>query len=229
MLTCLHAYTLPGLFFTYAENSKGRYKSQKEEMNPMKMRRFKTLGKLSNTFYLSIFIILVFSIGFTAIVYADTAKKIDAGADEVLDRFYKQVKDAKEFVRKAKALLIMPNVVKAGLIVGGEYGRGALRINAKTVDYYNVVSGSFGAQIGAEAKDWVIAFMTDAALKKFRESKGWEAGVDGNVALITVGGGDSASTRKAKGDIIGFVFDVKGLMADVSFKGAKFTKLDMSK
>jgi lipid-binding SYLF domain-containing protein len=172
---------------------------------------------------------LVFSFGLTAMVYADTAKEINAGADEVMDRFYKQVKDAKEFVKKAKALLIMPNVVKVGLLVGGEYGRGALRIDGKTVDYYNVVSGSFGAQIGAEAKDWVIAFMTDEALRKFRESKGWEAGVDGNVALITVGGGDSGTTRNTKGDIIGFVFDVKGLFADVSFKGAKFTKLDMSK
>jgi lipid-binding SYLF domain-containing protein len=195
----------------------------------MKTKRFKTGGKLSNTLYLSVLIILMFSVGLTAVVYAATAKEIDASADAVMDRFYKQVKDAKQFARKAKALLIMPNVVKAGLIIGGEYGRGALRINGKTVDYYNVVSGSFGAQIGAEAKDWVIAFMTDAALKKFRESKGWEAGVDGNVALITVGGGDSGSTRNAKGDIIGFVFDVKGLMADVSFKGAKFTKLDMSK
>ncbi|MGD9182733.1 MAG: YSC84-related protein [Desulfobacterales bacterium] len=195
----------------------------------MKTKRFKTAAKLSSTFFVSVFMILVFSIGLTAMVYADTAKKIDASADEALDRFYKQVKDAKELTRNAKALLIMPNVVKAGLLVGGEYGRGALRINGKTVDYYNVVSGSFGAQIGAEAKDWVIMFMTDAALKKFRESKGWEAGVDGNVALITAGGGDSASTRKAKGDIIGFVFDVKGLMADVSFKGAKFTKLDLSK
>ena len=195
----------------------------------MKTRRSKRAGRLFNTIYLSVFMILAFSIGHTATDDADTARKIDAGADQVLERFYKQVKDAKEFVQKAKALLIMPKVVKAGLLVGGEYGRGALRINGKTVDYYNVVSGSFGAQIGAEAKDWVIAFMTDAALKKFRESKGWEAGVDGNVALITVGGGDSGSTRNAKGDIIGFVFDVKGLMADVSFKGAKFTKLDLSK
>ena len=195
----------------------------------MKTKRFKSPARFCSDFYLSVFTMLVFSFGLTAMVYADTAKEIDAGADEVMDRFYKQVKDAKEFVKKAKALLIMPNVVKIGLLVGGEYGRGALRIEGKTVDYYNVVSGSFGAQIGAEAKDWVIAFMTDEALRKFRESKGWEAGVDGNVALITVGGGDSGTTRNAKGDIIGFVFDVKGLFADVSFKGAKFTKLDMSK
>jgi lipid-binding SYLF domain-containing protein len=195
----------------------------------MRTKLLNAPGKFSNVFYLSLFSMLVFSMGLTASGHAAAAKEIDASADEVMDRFYKQVKDAKEVVQKAKALLIMPNVVKAGLLIGGEYGRGALRINGKTVDYYNVVSGSFGAQIGAEAKDWVIAFMTDEALKKFRESKGWEAGVDGNVALITVGGGDSGSTRNAKGDIIGFVFDVKGLMADVSFKGAKFTKLDMSK
>jgi len=198
-------------------------------MKLMRTKLFNAPGIFSNVFYLSLFSVLVFSMGLAAWGHAAAAKEIDASADEVMDRFYKQVKDAKEFARKAKALLIMPNVVKAGLLIGGEYGRGALRINGKTVDYYNVVSGSFGAQIGAEAKDWVIAFMTDEALKKFRESKGWEAGVDGNVALITVGGGDSGSSRNAKGDIIGFVFDVKGLMVDVSFKGAKFTKLDMSK
>ena len=172
---------------------------------------------------------LMLSIGLTAMVYAITTKEIDASADAALDRFYQQVKDAKQFVQKAKALLIMPNVFKAGLLVGGEYGRGALRIHGKTVEYYNVVSGSFGPQIGAEKKDWVILFMTDGALKKFRQSNGWEAGVDGNVALITTGGGESGSTRNAKGDIIGFVFDDKGLMADVSFKGAKFTKLNLSK
>lgn len=195
----------------------------------MKTKEFKNLVKFTGAFYLSVFTMLVFSFSLVAMVHADTAKDIDASADKVMVRFYKQVKDAKATVKKAKALLIMPNVVKAGLLVGGEYGRGALRIDGKTVDYYNVVSGSFGAQIGAEAKDWVIAFMTDAALAKFRESKGWEAGVDGNVALITTGGGDSGTSRNAKGDIIGYVFDVKGLFADVSFKGAKFSKLDVSK
>jgi len=195
----------------------------------MRTRPYKKAHRLSKTLYFSIFIMLLFSMGLTAMVYAATAKEIDASADAALDRFYKQVKDAKQFAQKAKALLIMPKVVKAGLIIGGEFGRGALRINGRTVDYYSVMSGSFGAQIGGQAKDWVIAFMTDAALKKFRESKGWEAGVDGNVALFTVGGGDSGSSLKAEGDIIGFVFDVKGLMADVSFKGAKFTRLDLSK
>jgi lipid-binding SYLF domain-containing protein len=195
----------------------------------MKIRKFITPGKLSNAFYLSVFVTIVFSIGFAATVYAITAKEIDASADAAMDRFYKQVKDAKEVVKQAKGLLVLPNVKKGALIIGGEYGRGALRVGGKTVDYYSMISGSIGFQIGGQAKDIIIAFMSDEALKKFRASKGWEAGVDGNVALIKVGGGESAITAMADQPIVAFVFDVKGLIADMSLRGAKFNKQDKSK
>ena len=79
---------------------------------------------------------------------------------------------------------------------------------------------------GAESKDIVIAFMTREALDGFRASQGWEAGVDGNVALINIGAGERVDTRTIKDPIVGFVFDVKGLIADLSLKGAKFTKLN---
>ena len=75
-----------------------------------------------------------------------------------------------------------------------------------------------------EAKDILILFMTDEALKQFQASKGWEAGVDANVALVNMGGGERVDFTKMKDPIIGFVLDVKGLMADISLKGAKFTK-----
>jgi lipid-binding SYLF domain-containing protein len=158
-----------------------------------------------------------------------TGKEIDAAADAALDRFYKQVKDAEEVVKQAKGILVLPNVKKGAIIVGGEYGKGALRIGGKSVDYYSMAAGSIGLQIGGQAKDMIIAFMTSDALKNFRESKGWEAGVDGNVALISVGAGESATTATENHPIAAFVFDVKGLMADMSFKGAKFNKLDMDK
>ena len=157
-----------------------------------------------------------------------TAKEVDASVDASMERFYKQVKDAAEVVRQAKGLLVLPNVKKGALIVGGEYGQGAMRIGGKTVEYYSMISGSVGFQIGGQAKDIIIAFMSSEALKKFRESKGWEAGVDGNVALIKVGAGESAMTAMSKQPIAAFVFDVKGLMADMSLKGAKFNKLDKS-
>ena len=158
-----------------------------------------------------------------------SAKEVDASVDAAMERFYKQVKDAKEVVRQAKGMLILPNVKKGALIVGGEYGQGAMRIGGKTVEYYSMFAGSLGLQIGGQAKDIIIAFMSSEALKKFRESKGWEAGVDGNVALIKVGAGESALTAMSKQPIAAFVFDVKGLMADMSLKGAKFSKLDKSK
>jgi lipid-binding SYLF domain-containing protein len=157
---------------------------------------------------------------------AATAREIDVSADVALERFYKEVKGAREFAGTARGMLILPGVIKAGFIVGGEYGEGALRVDGRTVDYYNIVAGSFGLQIGAQKKDIIIAFMTDEALKGFRAGEGWEAGVDGNVALLDVGAGERIDTTTLRDPIVGFVFGVKGLMADVSLKGSKFTKLD---
>ena len=161
--------------------------------------------------------------------YAASAKEIDTSVDVALDRFFKQVNGAKEFAKNAKGLLVMPGVVKAGLGIAGEYGQGALRIGGKTANYYNIAGASIGLTIGGEKKDIIIAFMTDEALKKFRASSGWEAGVDGNVALISIGAGTRLDTTTMKDPIVGFVFDTKGLMADASLKGSKFTKLDKSK
>ena len=163
---------------------------------------------------------------FTGQALGKSGKEIDASADAALDRFYEHVKDGKEVVRKAKGILILPSVKKGAVIVGGEYGRGALRIGGKTVDYYSMIVGSIGLQIGGQARDIIIAFMTSDALKKFRDSKGWEAGVDGNVALITLGAGEKAISSMGNDPIVAFVYDVKGLIADISMNGAKFNKLD---
>ena len=195
----------------------------------MKLVQLSVWKKLSTIFCSMVLVLFLFSSVFTGQSHGETAKELDASADAVLDRFYEQVKDAKTVVKRSKGLLILPSVKKGALIVGGEYGKGVMRIRNKSVDYYNMISGSIGFQIGGQAKDVIIAFMSSDALKNFRDSKGWEAGVDGNVALITVGAGESATTTIGNNPIVGFVFDVKGLIADMSFKGAKFTKLDMSK
>ena len=192
----------------------------------MKTRAINKKGKHTRFSYIAIGLIFILGFVFTGQSFGGTAKEIDASADAAMDRFYKQVKDAKEVVRQAKGMLVLPNVKKGALIIGGEYGQGAMRIAGKTVDYYSMVSGSVGFQIGGQAKDVIIAFMTGDALNKFRQSKGWEAGVDGSVALVTLGAGESAITAMGKEPIVAFVFDVKGLMADMSLKGAKFNKLD---
>jgi len=191
----------------------------------MKTDVIKKSGKIQQSIRL-LLLISVISALFSSNLFAKTAKEIDASVDVAIERFYKQVAGASEFVKASKGILVMPNVVKGAFIIGGEYGQGALRIGGKSVDYYNTVSGSIGLQIGGEAKDIILLFMTEEALKKFRASKGWEAGVDGNVALISVGAGQRADTTTSKDPIVGFVFDAKGLIADISLKGAKFSKID---
>jgi lipid-binding SYLF domain-containing protein len=158
--------------------------------------------------------------------FGASAREIDASVEVAMERFLDQVEGSEIFVQNAKGLLVLPNVKKAAFIVGGEYGEGALRVADKNIGYYNMISGSFGLQIGAQAKDIIIVFMTEDALETFRDSQGWEAGVDGNIALITIGGGERVDSSTVRDPIVGFVFDVKGLMADISLKGAKFTELE---
>ena len=157
--------------------------------------------------------------------YAATANEIDASVNASLDRFVKEVKGAQEFLNTAKGVLIIPKVMQGGLIVGGEYGEGALRVGGKTVGYYNIASASLGAQIGAEQKDIILVFMSQKVLQKFRTSKNWRAGVDAKVTLVNVGADESLNTAKFKQPVVGFVFGQKGLMAGVTIEGSKFTKM----
>ena len=115
--------------------------------------------------------------------------------------------------------------VKAGVMVGGEYGEGALRVDGKTVDYYATAAASFGLQFGVQAKTFLLLFMTDRSLANFRNSRGWEVGVDGSVALIEVGIGGSIDSTNLQDPVIGFVLDNKGLMLNLSLEGTKFTRL----
>lgn len=157
---------------------------------------------------------------------AASAREIDVGVDEALVLFEKEVKGGKGFLASSKGLLVFPKVFKGGAVWGGEYGEGALRIGGKTMDYYSTLQGSFGLQLGGEIKTIVIVFLDAEALKQFRGSEGWKAGVDGSVSLATLGAGGVIDTNTLKDPIVGFVLGQKGLMYNLSFEGTKFTKLD---
>jgi lipid-binding SYLF domain-containing protein len=156
---------------------------------------------------------------------AKTAKEINAEVNVALKLFSQQVKGGKQFLNAAKGVLVIPNIIKAGLGVGGEYGEGALRIGKKTVEYYSIAAGSVGFQIGAQKTNLILVFMQDEALKNFHMSSGWKAGVDGSVAFIDVGAGKSLDTVNIKEPIVAFMFGQRGLMANATVEGAKFTKL----
>jgi lipid-binding SYLF domain-containing protein len=166
------------------------------------------------------------SMGFLATTSpAKTGKEINSEVNAALKLFSQHVKGGKEFLNAAKGVLVIPNIVKAGLGVGGEYGEGAMRIGGKTVEYYSLAAGSVGFQIGAQKTNLILVFMQDEALKNFRKSSGWKAGVDGSVAFIDVGAGKSLDTVNVKDPIVAFMFGQRGLMANATVEGAKFTKL----
>lgn len=157
--------------------------------------------------------------------YNKSAAQINAETNATLNRFYNQVQGARELTASAKALLVMSGVTKAGFFVGGEYGQGELRVGGETDGYYNLIAGSYGFTFGAQKMDIIIAFITDEALNQFKKVEGWEVGVDGNVVLVDVGGGRRLDTTSLKDPVVAFVFSPRGLMLDISLKGAKFTKI----
>jgi lipid-binding SYLF domain-containing protein len=176
--------------------------------------------------FVTVFIIaLLIAPTFSHVAQAATAKEIDVSVEVALDRFKNDVRGASEFLANAKGVLVIPNVIRIGFGLGGEYGEGALIVGGKTVDYYSTAAGSFGFQIGAQSKNIIIIFMDETALTKFRDSLGWRAGVDGSVALIDQGAGSSVDTNNLQHPIVGFIFGLKGLMVNLSLEGSKFTKL----
>jgi lipid-binding SYLF domain-containing protein len=156
---------------------------------------------------------------------AASAAAIDADVRATIDRFYSQIGGARELAAKSYGILIFPSVVKAGFGIGGEYGEGALSVRGQPTTYYNTVGASFGFQLGVQSRSVIIMFMTPEALGQFRRSQGWKVGVDGSVAIITVGVGGSIDTNKITSPVIGFILDPKGLMYNLTLEGTKITRI----
>ncbi len=161
----------------------------------------------------------------TPLTHAASKAEIDAGVADVLKKLRADRPAADELASRAVAFLVFPSIIQGGIGVGGEVGEGALVVGGSTTQYYRVTSVSFGFQLGAQAKSEVIMFMTNEALRSFVESDGWEAGVDGSIAIVEFGVGKEIDTHTIREPIIGFIFDNKGLMYNLSLEGSKFWKI----
>lgn len=157
--------------------------------------------------------------------FAASAADIDIDVNATLARFANQIPGGGDIVNRAAGVLVFPSVVKAGIGVGGEYGEGALRIAGLTEAYYNTISASVGFQFGAQARSVIIVFMTADALQRFRRSNGWKVGVDGSVAIVTIGVGGAIDTNQLKKPVLGFILDNKGLMYNLTLEGSKITRI----
>lgn len=156
---------------------------------------------------------------------ADTAAELDAKVDEAIRAFQSEVDGADVFLRQSAGYLVFPRVIKIGIGVGAETGEGALRVAGRSAAYYRTTSGSFGFQLGAQAKSIVIAFMTKESLSQFRASSGWQVGLDGSVALIDLGAGKQINNANVKDPVVGFIFGAKGLMYNLTLEGTKISRV----
>ena len=156
---------------------------------------------------------------------AASVDQLNAEVKATLEKLYTENAAAKELAKKARGILVFPTIVKAGFVVGAQHGEGALLINNTIADYYNTTSASIGLQAGVQAHSQIIMFMTDDTLKKFRNSDGWKAGVDGSVAIANIGAGGSIDSQTTQAPIIGFIIGNKGLMYNLTLEGSKITKV----
>lgn len=153
------------------------------------------------------------------------AEEIDTRVDSALEFLYSSHPETTELRDKAQGILVMPVVTKAGLGVGGAYGRGALRIKGVTVDYYSAASASIGFQFGAQQYSHALFFMTKDALLKFRSSPGLAAGSDIEFVLSRDAENISNETTSALSPVIAVIFGQAGLTAGATVKGTKYTRI----
>lgn len=164
-------------------------------------------------------------LGFISTANADTPKDLDSRSQQALQTLYSTHPSAEALSHKAKAILIFPNIVKAGLVFGGSYGEGELVKGSTTEGYYNSVGGSWGLQAGAQSYGYAVFLMTDKAVQYVHQTHGWELGVGPTVVVVDEGAAKNLSTSTLKKDAYAFIFNQQGLMAGVSIEGTKISKI----
>jgi lipid-binding SYLF domain-containing protein len=156
---------------------------------------------------------------------AATAEDLTKESNLALQKLYKSNPTAEKIGSQAKAVLIFPSIVKAGLVFGGAYGEGVMEKKGAVVDYYNTVTGSWGLQAGAQSYGYVVFLMNQKAVNYVNKTAGLEIGVGPTVVVVDEGIAKNLSTSTLKDDAYAFIFDQSGLMAGVSIEGTKITKI----
>ena len=157
---------------------------------------------------------------------ASNAEELNADSNQALHHLTDTNRVAADMAHHARAILIFPNIVKAGLVFGGAYGEGELTRNGHVVDYYNSVTGSWGFQAGVQSYGYVVFLMNDKAVAYVAKTAGWEIGVGPTVVVVDEGMAKNLSTSTLKDDAYAFIFSQQGLMAGVSIEGTKISRIN---
>jgi lipid-binding SYLF domain-containing protein len=161
-----------------------------------------------------------------AAAQSPAAAEIDREVDVGLNHLYAKTPAANALAKQAKGILVFPSIVKGGLLVGGQFGKGALRKGGKSTAYYETVAASYGLQAGVQKFGYALFFMNDAALAYLDRSDGWEIGVGPNVVIVDSGTAKALTTTTLKEDVYAFFFAQQGLMAGLGLQGSKINRIN---
>jgi lipid-binding SYLF domain-containing protein len=155
----------------------------------------------------------------------ESARKIEIESREALQRLVKVSPAARALAERARGVLVFPSITKGGLIVGGQYGEGALLEEGLLTGYYNSVAVSYGLQAGVQQFGYALFFMSDSDLEYLIKSDGWEVGVGPSIVVLDQGAAASLTSTTARKGVYAFFFEQKGLMAGLGLQGTKITRL----
>lgn len=152
--------------------------------------------------------------------------KISADSRAALHSLYANEPAARRLGKKSTAVLVFPKVLKGGFIYGAEGGNGALfNKRGETIGYYQTAGASFGLQAGLQQYGYALFLLSPRDLRELNREHGWEIGASPSVVVVNRGAATSLSTTTADKGTYAYFFDQKGLMAELSLKGSKITKI----
>ena len=182
--------------------------------------------KLRNVMKVARLVALLAMITMSAAAKAETVADLNRESDAAIRTLINSNPTANVVSQKARAILVFPSIVKAGLIFGGAYGEGELKMGGKVDSFYSSFSGSWGLQAGAQSYGYVVFLMNDKAVKYLRETHGWEIGVGPTVVLVNEGVAKNLSSTTLQDDAYAFIFGQKGLMAGLTIEGTKVSRIE---
>ena len=173
--------------------------------------------KLMHRFLLAV--LVVAAAGCSSTTSTSERTTLETQSRAALENLYRTTPAAKELAAKSAGVLVFPDVTQGGLIVGGQYGKGVLFEGGQPA------GGSIGLQIGGQTFSQAYFFTTPAALKTFKDSKGFDVGAGMDLAVANVTASDQISAETLGKSLVIFVWGQHGLMAGVKVAGQKITKL----
>ena len=158
---------------------------------------------------------------------AASAADLIRDSDKALANLYAKQPKAKLLGDRATAILVFPNIIKAGFMVAAQSGNGVLFEGGVPTNYYNISAGSFGFQAGVKSFSYALFFMNSSALSYLSSSHGWSIGAGPSVVVLDKGAAASMTSTTLTQDVYAIPFGQEGLMGGIGLEGAKITSISV--